>query len=491
MSGASDSGLEPIMIKAALQFSVCSAICLMAVVKLRAADEKKVNQAIERAVEYLKVDQAIERAVEYLKVNYKFDLDAKAAPQSRIGETDRGIALCGIALLEAKVKKDDPTLVDIARVVRLASIDEERTYCLAWNLIFLDKLGDDIDLPLIQSMGARLIVGQNEAGGWANYVPTLNVVGIQRMVDMLNAVRLTGKLSANIRTDSANFMQQILQGGHTIPFPDTSGNDDNANTVLAATAIWSARKYGVPANALNNVQRRFRGTQYANGGWSNEYQNGNPQGLPSPSMTCAGLVALALANGFQREHPVKSRASINADGKFTVEPGKDKPRVPSFFSDRQIQAGMAYLGASVNENRLGELSLDLFFLWNLERFCLAAGIETLGGKKWFDLGLASLLGRQNPDGSFSSEWGKRTSTSIALMFLLRANLLRDLTRILKSGGDIKPSEKTSAPEPSPAKDKPAEPPLAANPMPCEMQCLPCPCPCCCPRPCRGLIFRRR
>ncbi len=230
------------MLRAILGLALSSAICLVAVLPTRAADEKKVKNAIDKAVAWL-------------KANYANDPNA---PPGKGDPTyvEGGMALAGIALLEAKVPASDPVIQAIAKTVRDASLHQVKTYHLCLDIIFLDKLGEDKDTPLIQSMGARLVMGQDKNGGWSYAVPGLDQDEISRMQGKLQGVMkgnsgppdqkgsAADKSAEKLRLDP--IIREILQGKHLLPFDDVSEFDDNSNTQFALIALWSARKYGVP-----------------------------------------------------------------------------------------------------------------------------------------------------------------------------------------------------------------------------------------------------
>jgi len=61
----------------------------------------------------------------------------------------------------------DPAIVRRpAAVIRKGCIAETQVYNLSLYVMFLDRLGDSRDIPFIQSMGLRLLAGQNKHGGW-------------------------------------------------------------------------------------------------------------------------------------------------------------------------------------------------------------------------------------------------------------------------------------------------------------------------------------
>src|SRR5437660_213635 len=64
---------------------------------------------------------------------------------------------------------DDPAIQLAAAFVRRESIKENQTYCLALGILFLDRLGEEVDVALVEGMAARLLAGQMADGGWTYY----------------------------------------------------------------------------------------------------------------------------------------------------------------------------------------------------------------------------------------------------------------------------------------------------------------------------------
>ena len=73
-----------------------------------------------------------------------------------------------------------------------------------------------------------------------------------------------------------------------------------------------------------------------------------------------------------------------------------------------------------------------YFLWSLERVCMAMGLETLNGKDWYEWGSEILIVNQKPTGAWEGEYTQyHADTCFALLFLKRANFVRDLRPQLK------------------------------------------------------------
>jgi hypothetical protein len=99
---------------------------------------------------------------------------------------------------------------------------------------------------------------------------------------------------------------------------------------------------------------------------------------------------------------------------------------------------------------------DIYCLWSLERLCMVCDLQKVAGHDWYSWGASLLLAHQNDDGSWPSAGicGQQVDTCLAVLFLKRVNVAKDLTAQLKTVAPIKdlPPEKLkyiSSPEPSP------------------------------------------
>src|SRR5262249_29148080 len=84
-------------------------------------------------------------------------------------------ALPGLTLLECGVKPNDPAIQKAVKFIRDPShVDNlDQTYDLSLAILFLDRLGDERDKPLIQKLALRLVAGQSVAGGWTYHCKVL------------------------------------------------------------------------------------------------------------------------------------------------------------------------------------------------------------------------------------------------------------------------------------------------------------------------------
>jgi hypothetical protein len=422
-----------------------------------------------RAVDQDLIDKAIEKGVKALRRMQQPD---GTWPHQYIGAT----ALAGVTLLECGADKQDKAVIRAADIVRKTSIDLRHTYSISLSLLFLDLLGDPEDEPLIKSLMARLLAGQDAtSGGWTYGCPLPSESERQPLRDKLNkrkeaAAGRDGETAAEKRKDGdavPDPRRRFRPPGAGAPpeagapgfppipvaaMPDMSGivggPGDNSNTQFAALGLWVGRRHGVPVdNALTRLAQRFRSMQMEDGGWAYEQR---PMGMPAnvplppgmgstPSMTCAGLIALAIADGATLEITRKRKPDA-------------KP--PDISNDKNLMRGLEALGVVIGNprglkpagqvrnfgppgapvfdpaNRVGGRSY--YFLWSLERVAMALDLKTIGKKDWYGWGAEILLENQLPDGTWSGEYGPGgVDTCFALLFLKRANLVRDLTANIK------------------------------------------------------------
>ena len=395
------------------------AILLLLPLGVRAADDQTIQSALSRGVAFLKKQQ-----------------DGKGT-WTYVESTPGATALAGLTLLECDMPPTDRAVQRAAEAVRPATVTLTHTYSLALAVLFLDHLGDPADVPLIQSMGVRLLAGQKASGGWTYDCPPNSREESRRLNALITKRRSSaggrepaGQADRDDRPVLAKELQQQLK---TINPQAGPQHTDNSNTKFATLALWVARRYGVPAEtALGRVESRFRGTQNADGGWGYLPGGKGALGQSLGSMTCAGLLGLAFGHGSAAESSLRTGA----------RPAEGRPAPPPDMSqDRSIRQGLLLLAGILSKplDPLGREAVPLFnlkgdeyyFLWALERVAVAYGLETIGNKDWYAWGAQYLLARQRTDGSWHGRYAPSVDTCFALLFLRRANLSKDLTATLK------------------------------------------------------------
>ncbi len=236
-------------------------------------------------------------------------------------------------------------------------------------------------------------------------------------------------------------------GMHALEDPLLKPNDliltttDNSNTQFAILALWRAQQYDVPTKrSLNLIVRRYQNSQNADGTWGYYYRFGGGAGpLPFPTpncMTCAGLIGLAVGHGLAQPR-----------------------QAGQLVQDVRIVNGLLALSQSIGQPvaHQGMVPMQsLYFLWSMERVAVLYNLPTVGGKDWYRWGAQVLVRNQQSEGHWAGGlflgFNPPLDTSLALLFLKRSNLAKDLTaKLTLSADDLNNSiiEKMT-PHPEPA-----------------------------------------
>jgi hypothetical protein len=413
------------------------------------ADNKPAFESDESAVPaalQARINKAIDRGVAYLKQALTGKIKG-----DQLSQTTGGTALAALALLSSGVSADDPAVVAAVERIRTTAPQLRSayiTYELACCIWLLDRLGAAQDEELIRKLALRLVAGQQPRGGWDYPCPLLTPAQEDQLLTLLQTTspdRRTGSKEIpeaqkedNPRQRSKN--QRGPMGGVPAdlkdlpvfqfqpgqPFPPKGGTrDDNSNTQFAILALWTAKAYGVPTDrSLAMAEARFRGTQAGDGTWA--YMIGSSQW--KASMTCAGLLGLAVGHGVRP-----------ADAKKGADP-QDR----GLPADPAIKSGLLALGkrlggpAGRGRGMVGaDAHGDLYFLWSVERVAVVYDLPTIGGKNWYRWGAEILVDHQQQDGRWINAFPGTVDTSFALLFLKRANVVQSLTKRLQSLGSAR------------------------------------------------------
>ncbi len=426
------------------------------------------------------VDTSIEKAVGYVKKQFH--------ATNLTGHHGGYPPLVGLTLLECDVPADDPILVKIIKMVRKEGPTLQETYGLSLCILFLDRLGDEQDRQLIRKMAARLVAGQTAAGGWTYHNNPPSDSDLDQMLTYLDDHPLPGRLASGdgpgrLRTGDRPGAGRInmtepgrvggVDGGPGLvgdnpggagarksltlkDLPDSVRNrpvvqfepgkkmpmnagDDNSNTQFAILGVWTAQKHGLPVDrSIAMIAQRFHQSQNAEGSWG--YNPGNA--ARRDSMTCAGLLGLAVgrANDDAAADPARGDPAIEKGLAFLGQ----KVQKPT---GRKPAAGKPRVGNLVGADSIG----DLYWLWSVERVGVIYNLQTLGGKDWYAWGAELLTENQQPDGHWDDASSLGTpekpsiDTCLALLFLKRVNVAKDLTQKLQLLGQMRDPGKQDKP----------------------------------------------
>jgi hypothetical protein len=177
---------------------------------------------------------------------------------------------------------------------------------------------------------------------------------------------------------------------------------DHSNTQFGMLGVWVAGRYGYDsATVLDQLGTHFLDSQRADGCWG-YHANGSVVQGPE-AMTCVGMLGLYLAASRERD-----------DGQDAASRGVQLRNNQTF--QRGLEA-VTHHAKTINR------SSPIYYLWSLERLCVALGMEELDGFNWYKAGAKVLVDGQRFDGRWDDgRWGHLPATCLALLFLYRSNL---------------------------------------------------------------------
>jgi hypothetical protein len=380
------------------------------------------------AVDKADIDKGVTRGVQALR-------KSQSPKGTWAGGQEAGMtALGALTLLECGVPMDDPAIKQAARYIRENAIKETQTYSLALSILFLDRLGDPVDIALIDSLTVRMLGGQQRGGNWTYNGSNPNPGDADRLTKLVKDApdprERTGQpkeepKKRTVKDLPPEILEQLQALGRNGPPQQTILTGDNSNTQFATLGLWVARRHGLPVEtALAAVEAHFRTSQNRDGGWGYQTGSGNES---TATMTGAAVLCLAIVDGTISD--LKRERDPKAPG---VDPTKDV----------NLAAGLMLLGRAIDHPVAAKRAQGLpaqipqvggktyYFLFTLERICVALSLDTLAGKDWYNWGAEILLANQQLDGTWNGEF-QTADTCFALLFLRRANLASDLSASLK------------------------------------------------------------
>ncbi|HEV3443682.1 MAG TPA: hypothetical protein VG099_03510, partial [Gemmataceae bacterium] len=373
------------------------------------------------------------------------------------------LALAGLTLLECGADPGDKAVQQIAWEVRQRAPHIEFTYSIAVAVLFLDRLNaereknpDPTDRARIRMLALRLIAGQNPKSGWDYFC---------RVLPAADEDRLVQRLQSGEYRPGDGWVNESKRP--TIYY-------DNSIGQFVTLALWAARKHKVPVRpALMAVEERYRSNQRPDGSWSYNDQNR----FARDTSTCAALIGLAVGRGVQDEgqgggadllkdpqvqkallhlqNVVGTKQTVAADdlarGRERTREMEETLRKIEDCRDpaelEKLHEKMKKLDNAAELRGLlfgGDNWGDLYFLWSLERMAVIYDLKKVGDVDWHEWGIDIILRAQTPDGSWQERFPGLPDTCFALLFLKRANIVKDLTdklrgALVQAGGQRPPA----------------------------------------------------
>ena len=316
------------------------------------------SQLADAAIDAAQVQRAIDRGIAYLRQTQ----DERGGWVEFGGQSCGLSSLCTLALLNAGVARDDPSLTRALRYLRGCTPNE--TYSLALQTLVYCQVGAAGDLPRIRR-NVKVLVDSQKKGG----------LGRQ-------------------------------EGAWGYGGGRSSGDPSNAQFAILALGAAQDRGVEVEPEVFERALKYWNSRQTRDGGWG--YGGGQSA---TGSMTCAGIASIIISRG--RLSGLSSEIS------------GDQIRCCGNVDDNTdpVAAGLNWLGRSFNleVNPGGGPGTFFYYLYALERVGRLSGRRFIGQHDWYREGAERLIELQD---SFQGFWSgaaweddRNIATSFALLFL--------------------------------------------------------------------------
>lgn len=420
------------------------------------------------------IESARVKGMDYIK-GEQYDDGSWALEGHDVGIT----SLCAMGLIENGVPVSDPVIDKAHRFVQKEMENEKGTYDIALAILFLSRVGDRDNRSKIRDLAARLIAGQTVEGGWSYTCPLASVgilsnsderpklqpgvgdnsctqfavlglwVSSRWGVDITSTMSLVGdrfietqredggwpyapeewtKLVADAdgegaddkKADAEKEKEKGTDGKPKMKkkedkYKDKDKNKDKDKPVVANALPGNKALPGAKAALPGGIEEALPGAGGAGGtGAASAYQPS------SPSMTFAGLFCLTVARAAViRQEQSKTRVAVKPGS----APNGPAAEGDTLMSDPSFADGLKKAGEFAASLSAGS---PRYFMWSVERMGVVLGMEKFGETDWFGQGSAALIASQAANGS----WGDLSDTSFAILFLRKANLGSDISRLL-------------------------------------------------------------
>jgi hypothetical protein len=408
--------------------------------------------------ELQKINAAIDKGVAYLKRTQK--ADGTWHNGHPVGYASIG----GLTLLECGIPADDPCVQRAAAYVRSHVANLTKTYELSLAILFLDRLGDLRDRPIIQVLALRIMAGQSDGGGWTYNCSVLTPQDNIQLYHFLHTNKrpeLLNPLDGGTKTPSGivnnpvrepnnladpfkQFQDLVLDMAIAAPPKKGKGKQGKTPVIPPLGPDTKGTKDAKPASAppvrpdmLKPNLQRLPVVKYQ-GKLKNQVprpthdttDNSNTQfamlalwaarrhDVPTDHALLAAyqrFMASQVDDGGWGYHFAKQRstASMTCVGLLGLAMGHGA--APDFvkagadpknlvfkpaLEDRDIQRGLQALARNIGDSGATAPMQNLYFMWSVERVAMLYDLKTIGGKDWYGWGSQILVRHQRPEGDW-------------------------------------------------------------------------------------------
>ncbi len=317
-------------------------------------------------------DPSVLKGVQYLRGK---------STSTGLGET----ALIALAMLKAEVSPDDPALA--ACIARL------RGRITAGKFMPEQQLGPDIYEAAVVALAL---------GNIPNDTHKSDLEAIARY--LLAQEKANGSWDYTSRT-----------------------NGDTSISQYAVLGLWECENGGVrvPPEVWERAANWFMSTQASGGSWTYHRDEVGAR-AETLSMTAAGVGSLLICQRQLDRYRKKAEAATTSSllVPLTPEPARlmrFDVTLSNAKLDAAIKRGLTWLAANFTTTDKTVIGQTPYYgLYGIERTGALADRETLGKVDWFEQGRQFIMGSQQADGSWTSQYGEVPNTAWAILFLTKS-----------------------------------------------------------------------
>jgi hypothetical protein len=379
-------------------------------------------------VDQKRVDAAIERGVQYLK-------SPAAVPHPSHRGIEHSNELVLYTLFKAGVPPTDPAFDRLMLVVENGPL--RHTYSVALQAMLLEELDRVKYQPRLVQCAQFLVDNQCSNGQWTYGEPTPAVKDVPTAGPGAPSTASGGGKVKDLR-DTAPDPKKKPAVAKKIPVRQTrviQGGGDNSNSQYAALGLRACWDAGIqiPDSVITKARNWWVSSQHAPQGADAR----KPAAAPAVATGPGGEVASGPPRGWCYQDaygvckggPAYAAMTAGATGAVVIYDfmlGKD------WRKDATVASGMAWfvknwsvtqdIGPSEVEGGAPEAYL-YYYLYALERLGMLYDTGTIGEHPWYPEGAEFLLKIQKPDGSWEGlkpEKKPTWDTCFAILFLKRA-----------------------------------------------------------------------
>jgi len=370
-------------------------------------------------IDQKKVDIAVQKGVEYLKT-------AKT-PGFSYAKIDDSFEIVLLTMVHAGVSQNDPKFQEMLK--KLLDEPLERTYKVALQAMILEELQRVKYQSRIQQCAQHLVDNQCANGQWSYGEPTAFAKDIPSN-DIASGPEKAPKPASKVREfGEPTEKPKVLRKVTVKKQKDGPGIGDNSNSQYAMLGLRACHDAGVllPKEVLELAKK-----------WWTECQHGSSD---KDMVASDGLVSGPPRGWCYNRKDVcdkthRAYAGMTAGGVGAVAIC-DYILGIDWKKDATLRSGLAWLTShwSVTENK-GPIEFDAapkeelyYYLYALERAGMLLGVDKIGPHDWYAEGAEYLLSAQKADGSWTP--GARRSnatwdTCFAVLFLKKATRRLDV-----------------------------------------------------------------